>query len=323
MSFLVSTPPLRHSHSEALVVSQQAGKYIQKNNSAGSTIPIPFLSRPESAELWITYENLLYSCLRTGDDKTAHYCLEKLGSRFGTSNERIMGLRGVYQEAMAQGNPALLQMLHEYDGLLAEDPTNTPIRKRRVALLRSLSREADAINALIEMLDASPTDIESWAELSEMYVSEGFYQQAEFCLEEILLSTPNAWNIHARLGEILYISAVAKQDQLGTLAESVRRFCRSIELCDRYLRGYYGLKLASEKLITVFESGTKADSQPSNGATKHELPTPSLETLQKLSESATSFLAETARKAGHSVPGAPGTAFVEDLLKASRMTRQR
>jgi hypothetical protein len=27
------------------------------------------------------------------------------------------------------------------------------------------------------------------------------------------------------------------------LAESMRRFCRSIELCDDYLRGYYGLKL--------------------------------------------------------------------------------
>lgn len=30
------------------------------------------------------------------------------------------------------------------------------------------------------------------------------------------------------------------------LAESVKRFARSIELCDDYLRGYYGLKLASK-----------------------------------------------------------------------------
>lgn len=27
------------------------------------------------------------------------------------------------------------------------------------------------------------------------------------------------------------------------LAESLKRFCRSIELCDDYLRGYFGLKL--------------------------------------------------------------------------------
>lgn len=29
------------------------------------------------------------------------------------------------------------------------------------------------------------------------------------------------------------------------LAESLKRFCRSVELCDDYLRGYYGLKLVS------------------------------------------------------------------------------
>ena len=27
------------------------------------------------------------------------------------------------------------------------------------------------------------------------------------------------------------------------LTEAMRRFCRSIELCDDYLRGYYGLKI--------------------------------------------------------------------------------
>ena len=26
------------------------------------------------------------------------------------------------------------------------------------------------------------------------------------------------------------------------LAESLKRFCRSVELCEDYLRGYYGLK---------------------------------------------------------------------------------
>jgi hypothetical protein len=30
---------------------------------------------------------------------------------------------------------------------------------------------------------------------------------------------------------------------LNYLAEALRRFARSVELCDDYLRGYYGLKL--------------------------------------------------------------------------------
>ncbi|KAI4230104.1 MAG: hypothetical protein L6R36_000361 [Xanthoria steineri] len=316
MSTLFSTSPLRHSHSEALTTSQQAGKYIQQNSFSSTPIPIPFLSTPESTELWSTYENLLYSCLRTGDDKAAHSCLEKLGGRFGTNDERIMGLRGLYQEAMAEDQAALLRMLREYDQILAENPTVTPVRKRRITLLRSLSRESDAINGLIDLLEASPTDIESWAELCELYVSQGLYQQAEFCLEEILLSTPNAWNVHARLGEILYTSASTTPDQLGTLAESVRRFCRSIELCNGYVRGYYGLKLASDRLLGTLSNSGKADSQTSNNSRNHELAVPSVEVLQKLNESAISMLGEIARKARLDDPRSPDIAFVEALLKA-------
>ena len=142
--------------------------------------------------------------------------------------------------------------------------------KRRIALLCGLSRTADAIDALVELLDASPTDIEAWTELSDLYLSKGLYSQAEFCLEEVLLVAPNAWNvcacfqliltrtdhstqIHARLGEILYISTSNSNDgSIGKiLSESVRRFCRSIELCDGYLRGYYGLKIVSSAKLSI------------------------------------------------------------------------
>lgn len=47
---------------------------------------------------------------------------------------------------------------------------------------------------------------------------------------------------------MLFISANAAEDaggKLKLLADAQRSFCRSIELCDDYLRGYYGLKLVS------------------------------------------------------------------------------
>lgn len=53
--------------------------------------------------------------------------------------------------------------------------------------------------------------------------------------------------IHARSGEVLYMAATATQSNDATaakqLAEATKRFCRSVELCDDYLRGYYGLRL--------------------------------------------------------------------------------
>lgn len=50
--------------------------------------------------------------------------------------------------------------------------------------------------------------------------------------------------MHARLGEVLFMAASASGDNATYRynAESVKRFCRSIELCDDYLRGYYGVK---------------------------------------------------------------------------------
>lgn len=71
------------------------------------------------------YEKMLLSCLRTGDDKAAHICLEKLIQRFGATNERVMGLRGLYQEAVAEDDSALERILKEYNEVLAENPINT------------------------------------------------------------------------------------------------------------------------------------------------------------------------------------------------------
>ncbi|KAL8694144.1 MAG: hypothetical protein Q9218_001141 [Villophora microphyllina] len=306
MSSIATISPLQNSHAEALNVSQQAGSYLQRNSATTRLVLLRYLSNPE-----------------TGDDKAAHFCLEKLAERFGTNNERVMGLRGLYQEAMADDNSALEQMLHEYDEILSEDSSNTPIKKRRAALLRSLSREAEAIDALVELLEASPTDIEAWAELSELYVLHGCYQQAEFCLEEILLSAPNAWNMHARLGEILYIAAATTHDKVGSLAESVRRFCRSIELCDGYLRGYYGLMVASDRLLEAIVAGNLKTNTVSNGNSSSELPIPSVETLRHLNQKATLVLAESTRKSNGNGSDAPDMAAIKHLLESSTMAQQR
>ena len=116
---------LRQSNSEALSLSQQTAQYLQKHASTGtSAISIPFLSYRESTDTWFMYEKLFLSCLRTGDDKAAFNCLEKLIDRFGATNERVMGLRGIYQEAVAKDDTALERVLKEYNDVLNEDTVN-------------------------------------------------------------------------------------------------------------------------------------------------------------------------------------------------------
>lgn len=70
-----------------------------------------------------------------------------------------------------------------------------PITKRRIALLRSLGRTSDAVSGLTALLDFCPVDAESWAELAEIYFSQGMYPQAIYSLEEVLVLAPNAWNV--------------------------------------------------------------------------------------------------------------------------------
>lgn len=71
--------------------------------------------------------------------------------------------------------------------------------KRRVTLLRSLSRPVQAISALVEFLEAFPTDAEAWCELADLYQSQGMTTQAIFSLEEALLIAPNAWSVRLPL----------------------------------------------------------------------------------------------------------------------------
>jgi tetratricopeptide (TPR) repeat protein len=251
MSTSLLQPPTNASPETALTLSQRAKYFITSQSSWLSSIPYPLslFINTESQEKWQIYENVFLACLRTGDNDAANVCLEELTNRFGKgNNDRVLALQGLYEEATAKDDRELGEVMQSYNNILKEDPTIFSIRKRRAALLRSVGKTDEAIKALANILDSSPTDAEAWAELGDLYLTQGLYEQAIFCLEEVLLMMPNAWNMHARLGEVLYLSAgriEAAADQLRMLSESMRRFCRSIDLCDDYLRGYYGLKLVS------------------------------------------------------------------------------
>lgn len=82
------------------------------------------LQKPESPATWTDYERLFQASLRAGDDKSAHLCLERLTLRFGASDQRVMGLRGMYQEAIANSTADLEKVLESYEKILQADPLN-------------------------------------------------------------------------------------------------------------------------------------------------------------------------------------------------------
>ena len=91
------------------------------------------------------------------------------------------------------------------------------------------------------------------------------------------------------------------------LAESMRRFCRSIELCDDYLRGYYGLRLVRifklRKLGRFFAHYSQTTDRllnmpPQVRQAKSDigLPMPSIQIVEKLKETSTAKLSEIVRR---------------------------
>jgi ER membrane protein complex subunit 2 len=118
--------------------------------------------------------------------------------------------------------------------------------------------------------------------------------------------------MHARFGEVLYMASTtsgAEDRGQKYLAESVKRFCRSIELCDNYLRGYCGLKLvciakSSEKherhaanlpqASDKFLADIKTTKPPKNS--EEDLEMPEKATVEALNQKATEKLAEIVRR---------------------------
>ncbi|KAF5231398.1 hypothetical protein FANTH_13444 [Fusarium anthophilum] len=288
----LTRPQGQLSPAEALHLAQQAPIILKGNPKAFSASSLVSLfSAAETPELWMIYENLIITCLRTGDDDSAHLCLERLLLRFGDDNERVMALKGLIKEAEATSNSELQEVLKEYEDLLQQDGTNIYIAKRRVALLRSMGKTTEAIAALVWLLEFNPTDAEAWSELSDLYLSQGLYSQAIYAMEEVLVLAPNAWNLHARLGEVTLMAAHETSDGSPQkyLASSVKRFCRSIELCEDYLRGYYGLKKVTDKILAEYAKLKKQTESD-------EFSLPDQQTLTKLNQAATAKLAEIVRR---------------------------
>ncbi|KAF2876106.1 hypothetical protein BDV95DRAFT_625510 [Massariosphaeria phaeospora] len=314
------TPPTTITPPTALALSQKAPLILASPPTSTLPWPLSLLFTRETPESWTIHENLLLAALRTGDDATARSLLDRLTARFGGTNERIVALRGIYEEALAGSDAELEKVFEGYEKVLKEDATNFGVRKRRVAVLKSLGRVGDAITALTVLVENSPTDAEAWAELGELYAVAGAWGQAIFCLEEVLLYMPNAWSAHAQLATLHYLSAPAS---LPALALALRHFSRAVELNSSSLRGLYGLKLIAQKLIPLLpqsqsqsQSVSKRNNNNNNPTDDDDLPPPNLSTVQKLEEIATSKLAEIVRL--YTAGKSGWTGFDEAEVQAAR-----
>ena len=148
-----TTPESHVANGSSLIttfhLAQKAPLILQRQSSSVETFAP---SSVRGIENYGVVEQLLFSCLQSGDDKSALLCTEQLAARFGVTDERILGLRGMYEEAVAENRSSLEECLQTYDLPLSENPVN---------LVRSSCHSIDSMliykEARTQASDRAPT----------------------------------------------------------------------------------------------------------------------------------------------------------------------
>ncbi|THD18970.1 ER membrane protein complex subunit [Fasciola hepatica] len=155
---------------------------------------------------WIILEQVFIAALDVSDEDLALECLNHLRTQFKKSS-RVNRLSGLYLEKKQRFEDAHAV----YTQLLNEDPTNILARKRMIAILKAQRKITEAIDNLRQYLNTFMSDFEAWNELADLYLMEGDYKHAAFCMEEMLLSNPHNHLYCQRYAEVSTVSVVVEQ----------------------------------------------------------------------------------------------------------------
>ncbi|KAG0678312.1 hypothetical protein C6P40_000573 [Pichia californica] len=118
----------------------------------------------------------------------------------------------------------------------------------------------ESINALIELLKMRPLDVETYLELSNIYLLNGKIKESLYCIGESLLSgCSGAWNIWSLRGELCQIQSNCilsenKRNKLiakSWLFASIASFSHSLEICSDFIRAWCGLYVSLQKLSNL------------------------------------------------------------------------
>lgn len=201
------------------------------------------------------YEQICIAALDMEEIELAEDYLVKLTKKF-KSSQRVSRLQGMCLEAREQFTEALAV----YDEVLKENPANSLVRKRKVAVYRAQGKNEDAVNELHSILRLFPADVPSWIELAELHASLGEYSAAAHCYEEIVLIDPRNPHAHTRLADY-YVQTkdlenlVLARKHYATSLESLSPKFNSHALtglinCCKMILGQPSAVSAAERLVT-------------------------------------------------------------------------
>ncbi|KAI8322640.1 TPR-like protein [Martensiomyces pterosporus] len=232
-------------------------------------------------DIWIVYEQIFIAAIDEGQTDLAKTILDILYKRFNGS-QRVKRLYGLVNESV--GHSDVARKL--YEEMLATDETNVLASKRLIAILKSEGQYAQAIQELNTYLDTHSNDFEGWLELAHLYLHQHLYQQAAFCMEEVILQQPANYYFHLKYAEIQYT--------MGNLDVALKEYLRVVELSTDNVRGFYGVKLTADRILDLLKKKPKKGQQQQMRIEN----VPQQPTLERLSQLATERLVGAYNDAG-------------------------
>jgi len=197
---------------------------------------------------WRLVERLYLSSIDTKDSDRIGVYEQMLREKF-PQNCKVYQLVGrrVETEASLAGDKRVLQdEIKKYKKLANTSDEKPSLLKHQISILSQTEPTASkAITSLNKYLGVYQNDKDSWCFLKNLHLRQMNWDQAKFCLEELLLITPNDYLLSLQYAEVLVALGGADNDSLA-----MKYYEHSIWLNDQpsNTRAYAGLVLCAKLL---------------------------------------------------------------------------
>lgn len=190
-------------------------------------------------EVWVILEQVCVAAIDCAQPGIFQDCIRDLDAQFPDSH-RVARLKGMHLESIGKFRDAHLI----YDEILSEDPTNSLVSKRKIAILRTENRIADAIAQLGSYLKTYMNDMEAWQELCDLYLKVQDYAKAAHTMEELVITHPHHHLYQQRYADVLYTMG-----GLDNVECARSYYANAVKLSNQNnMRALYGLMLTANTL---------------------------------------------------------------------------
>ena len=198
----------------------------------------------ETAQL-AALEQIALASLDLQQHDDAMKCLDRLKLSIGHESVRFRLLLGRGLEASGDVDGA-----HKmYDDILASNPANLTVLKRKYCLAED---HVERIAALNLYLQQNMADSAGWFEMANLRMQMGDFGGASFALEEVILGCPIDAPIHIQLAEVY-----ATIGGLENLTLARKHMAQALELDASNKRAMFGLLMVSNAFLDAAANATK------------------------------------------------------------------